>query len=75
MTHDVTDKTIALRGGGWGSDFQEKSVTYYQRAIPVKRVDFDGRGDFDGLIKQIFSTSNLCSQLLQLSFIYPSVSI
>ena len=43
--------------------------------VPVKRGDLDGRGDFDGLIKRIFSIPNLCSQLPQLSFIYPSVSI
>ena len=33
------------------------------------------RQDFDGLLKLIISILNLCSQLLRLSFIYPSMSI
>ena len=43
--------------------------------ILVRQGNFDGRDDFDDLIKLIILIPNLCSQLLRLSFIYPSVSI
>ena len=47
----------------------------YRSRVPVTRGDFDCGGDFNDLIKLIISVPNLCSQLLRLSFIYPSMSL